>query len=338
MFTIHLFLTCLVRHSYAFCPERCSCKLVPSPTIDCSKANLDRLPSGLSNYKGETLEEVNLSNNKNLKSLPQGAFEGLNISVLKLSSTGITSIKPGVFSGVVNINTLYLDRNKMTYTEDENPLSGLEQSLEYLQLQSQNLQEIPHFIRQVHSLIEVDLSDNNIQELHDASLTMIKAKRLILQRNNMHTISKSALVSTKPKDFIDLSFNQITDVSFLWDYCKVDKVDLTGNPIHCHCELVVYRKAMPHPQVTGTCASPPRLANVGIMSEDFISLASRECRVGSVTSITCPGPQYRVNLYTQTIGESGLVQNVLYTSGADSHHTVLLNVLTVFIVLVLHVL
>jgi hypothetical protein len=160
------------------------------------------------------------------------------LEYLDLGFNGLQHLDRDVFSGLVNINDIYLEGNKLQYLHPDTFL-GLP-NIERIILRSNSDLLIPtdrNFITS-HSLLHLFISSCNISSVSVETFTNVSALELL-----------------------DLSYNNVrtVDVNILTALPKLSKFYLYGNRLQCDCQLLeVLRWCEDHGIQTGSgeCGTP----------------------------------------------------------------------------------
>ncbi|GMM35626.1 adenylate cyclase [Saccharomycopsis crataegensis] len=121
------------------------------------------------------------------------------LTTLNLSKAKLTAFNNDDLSSLINLETLYLDKNDLTYLPTE---IGSLKKLVYLSAYSNNLQSIPNSIGELRNLRYLDVHSNNIKGVPDSiwscSLTRLNLSSNLLQNFPAHpTSNKSSMPSSR---------------------------------------------------------------------------------------------------------------------------------------------
>jgi Leucine-rich repeat (LRR) protein len=137
-------------------------------SIQCQAANFPMLMSALRSYTSDTILENLYISNTTIGSLTDFLFKNLKIINLHLNSCNIITIS-------------------------ENAFRGLENTLQNLNLASNDLRSIPVLpLRTLRLLSQLDLSTNQIKYVPDNAFVTLRLKTLKMAENNI-TMSDNAL-------------------------------------------------------------------------------------------------------------------------------------------------
>ncbi|XP_074025811.1 uncharacterized protein [Leptinotarsa decemlineata] len=163
--------------------------------------------------------------------------------LLEISSSNISVVPSTAFSNFPFITSLRMERNHI-----EELLPGAFNTLHSLKevfLRGNNIEELsPGVFNSLSELEILDLSENNLKTLGANCLAgTIHLKSLNLSSNFLVTFNESILDQNIAEiEYIDLSFNRITDISIGNIEHKIINIDLSSNRIStmnfCISELV----------------------------------------------------------------------------------------------------
>uniref|UniRef100_A0A8D0GSE3 LRRCT domain-containing protein n=1 Tax=Sphenodon punctatus TaxID=8508 RepID=A0A8D0GSE3_SPHPU len=145
----------------------------------------------------------------------------LNITLLRLSSNGITDIKENAFNGLTDLRTLLLDHNQISSSSiTDNTFSEL-QKLQMLVLSNNALSCIyGTWFKNMKSLIRLHL------------------QRLDLSNNFISFIEKSVFQGLPELEEMDLSRNRLTVIPDAFSpLTQLNLLSLDQNPWDCSCKL-----------------------------------------------------------------------------------------------------
>ncbi|KAF8410845.1 hypothetical protein HHK36_003382 [Tetracentron sinense] len=115
------------------------------------------------NASSSLLKTVDLSNNKLEGPIPESLFRLVRISDLRMFSNNFSgTVDSGMFQNLKNLTILDLSYNNLLSISNSSAKNSTLPPLEKLILCSCNINEIPDFLRNQESLVELDLSDNKI--------------------------------------------------------------------------------------------------------------------------------------------------------------------------------
>lgn len=158
------------------------------------------------------LEKIDLGENY-LKTLPRNPFNGsVYIRDLNLAFNDFRSLTPDSFGGL-QCGRIILSYN-MLETLDVNTFSRIEESLEYLDFDHNNFQNVPQAISQLKSLKYLYLSSNLLSEIPDRAFENFcpSLKALSLSGNHLTKVPAQALVNCSKIAHFNIAFNEIYEI------------------------------------------------------------------------------------------------------------------------------
>ncbi|GLV45596.1 uncharacterized protein CBL_02616 [Carabus blaptoides fortunei] len=165
------------------------------------------------------LEKIDLSENA-LKTLPRAPFNNsVYVRDLNLAFNNIRILSAESFQG------LRCGRIIMSYNQiealDRKALSGLHDTLEYLDFDHNNMIHIPHALHHLNQLKYLYLSSNLISDIPEHSFTTLCAnlKALSLSGNRLMSVPQEALVNCSNVSYFNIGYNEIyeiTEIDFEW--------------------------------------------------------------------------------------------------------------------------
>ncbi|XP_066957994.1 toll-like receptor Tollo [Macrobrachium rosenbergii] len=210
------------------------------------------------------LEHLDISVNK-LNGLSEGSFNGLsNLQTLNLSNNYIRTLSVGSFNGIPNIKTIIVSKNEL------NDINGIFAGLEHLEvldlsennikmfdyafiprllikliLKRNRIQKLGNFFK-VHGILTlevIDASHNTIQKLTEVSLPNT-IKEVILHDNEISVILPNTFRDKNALQVLDIRMNslrkldpQSVSVRAMAGSQVRAQLSLSGNPLHCDCEM-----------------------------------------------------------------------------------------------------
>lgn len=178
---------------------------------------------------------LDLSHNK-LSRLENSIFKDLySLQILRLESNAIEAVPERCFSALANLHTLVLSHNRLSTVDaasfaglrvlsllslDSNALRSIHpaalrnaSSLRDLHLNANRLSEAPRALADVRMLNTLDLGENLISSIENASFGELRELYgLRLTENNLVNVSKHALAKLPSLKILNLSKNKITHV------------------------------------------------------------------------------------------------------------------------------
>ncbi len=238
-----------------------------------------------------------------LKMFPAEALSQMsNLTALHFWSSDVNFIPDGSFYSFHRLVTLDLTGNKLPDLSS-GLFRGLENVLENLYLRQMGLKEFPSTaLQQLRMLRYLVLDENTISFLPDGIFygfrTTSKSFSLSLQKNQMTNISSKAFAKTHIAVVdVDLTSNNLTDLSFLFDPCSLtfnfpNRILAYDNPLNCDCNMFSVLETDFY-TFDGRCGSPKNLAGSyvqaqrGEISTPFVTLANQTCSVVDTWDLAC---------------------------------------------------
>ena len=157
----------------------------------------------------ETLESLNLSDNQ-IDTIADNVFGTLvNLKQLDLTNNNIDVVTKNTFSGLRGASHLLLGNNRLQSVHSES-LNHLSDTLLVLDLSANSLAESPSALSSLRKLQTLDLSNNQISSIVDASfLKMNSLWRLQLNGNALKNVTVGLFKNMKSLQILDLSYNTI---------------------------------------------------------------------------------------------------------------------------------
>lgn len=194
------------------CEESSLVGLQRLQNLDLSHNKLMALPAKFFQPVKHTIKKLNLSFNS-ISVLVPNLFESLNsLEYLDLSHNDITShwINDRLFENLTQLHYLDLSFNKLTVFSSPATFSSLQQ-LETLTLQHNELRQVPDTIQYLRYLSSLDLSQNFIHDITNASyLTNCRLLfNLNLESNLLENITRDAFSDLPALKVLNLANNRI---------------------------------------------------------------------------------------------------------------------------------
>ncbi|XP_053556509.1 reticulon-4 receptor, partial [Bombina bombina] len=273
--------------------------------------NISHIESG-SFYGLNKLEELDMSDNFNLKTISPLTFRGLvHLHTLHLNRCGLQDLPPGIFQGL--------------------------SSLQYLYIQDNNL----HFL---HDDIFVDLGNLTFLFLHGNKLSNLSENvfnglrnldRLLLHQNRLEMIHQRTFHDLKKVTTLYLFFNNLTVLKgeVLSPLLSLQYLRLNGNQWLCDCRAISlwnWLKQFKGSSSELECYLPRNLSGIDLKKlqrtalDGCVNASSNQMRMGISNSKTRPGkqagvetsfnyevsepccqPSFDKTLYSETNGRTG---------------------------------
>ncbi|XP_062896727.1 leucine-rich repeat and fibronectin type-III domain-containing protein 2 [Mobula hypostoma] len=255
--------------SVCACPKYCVCQnlseslgtLCPSKGLLFVPPDIDRRTVEL-RLGGNFIIAVNRQDFANMSGLVD----------LTLSRNTIDFIQPFSFIDLESLRSLHLDANRLTEI-GENVFRGL-LNLQHLILNNNQLRRVEDGALDdfLMTLEDLDFSYNNLARLPWEALSkMINLHTLSLDHNLIDYIPEGTFTDLQKLARLDLISNRLQKLAPDPIFARSESLPMSttpfssrlsltlgGNPLHCNCELLWFRRLNREDDME-TCASPPNL-------------------------------------------------------------------------------
>ncbi|KAJ8267220.1 hypothetical protein GJAV_G00139930, partial [Gymnothorax javanicus] len=207
------------------------------------------------------LEELDLGDNRHLRSLASDTFHGLSrLQALHLYHCGLSSLPTGIFQGLHNLQYLYLQDNQLEFLEDDLFVDLL-------------------------NLSHLFLHGNRLWSLHQNTFRGLGGlDRLLLHHNRLQWVHQLAFHDLRRLTTLYLFNNSLSELSgeCLAQLPALEYLRLNDNPWECDCKaLSLWDWLQRFRGSTSSlgCQAPPELAGKDmkqLRKEDFPSCSGSE--------------------------------------------------------------
>ncbi|XP_066258673.1 carboxypeptidase N subunit 2-like [Euwallacea similis] len=189
----------------------------------------------------KSVQNLSIVNN-NIRAINGLTFANLTTKHLNLSSNNIELIDPTAFDFLTALELLNLDNNKIAifnFTFVECP------KLKMISMKHNLIKKLSEgTLKNVkHNVLTVLLSYNQITEVHKSAFDVKQFHEVHLDHNQLG--NAQLLIRLVKAELVDLSQNNITCLpkEFMENgLSKIKTLNLTGNPLECHCLHDLRRK------------------------------------------------------------------------------------------------
>ncbi|XP_054723614.1 leucine-rich repeat-containing protein let-4-like [Uloborus diversus] len=194
------------------------------------------------------LQRLQLHENQIVALLPEefAAMGGESLDVLDLANNRVQQLPPRAFMSLHMLNSLDLERNMISNIHPF-AFQGIEDSLEWLKLGENNLDDIPaQSLKNLSRLRQLDLRGNNISKVREDDFLPYgkNLKFIYLQNNWLTSVDPTSLVALDSLEWLYLQSNQLNTAPYE-TYAPIlntlQVFDIHGNPFHCDCKIAWLR-------------------------------------------------------------------------------------------------
>ncbi|XP_023798027.1 leucine-rich repeats and immunoglobulin-like domains protein 2 isoform X3 [Cyanistes caeruleus] len=290
------------------------------------KRNRIKIVESLTFQGLESLKSLKMQRN-GISRLMDGAFFGLgNIEELELEHNNLTEVNKGWLYGLRTLQQLYVSQNAITRISPDawefcqrlaeldlsyNQLTRLKESafvglgfLEKLNLGDNHINHIADGVfRGLTNLQTLDLRNNEIswaiEDANEAFMGLSRLNKLILQGNQIKTITKKAFSGLEGLEYLDLSNNAIMSIQEnAFAQAQLKELVLNTSSLLCDCQLKWLPQWLSESHllqaVSVSCAHPEWLAGQSLLSvdpDDFVcdNFPKPQIRVHPETTVALRG-------------------------------------------------
>ncbi|XP_060628599.2 leucine-rich repeats and immunoglobulin-like domains protein 2 [Anolis sagrei] len=275
----------------------------------------------------DNMEELELEHN-NLTEVNKGWLYGLRtLQQLYVSQNAINKIGPDAWEFCQRLSELDLSYNQLTRL-DEFAFVGLN-VLEKLNLSDNRISHIADGVfKGLSNLQTLDLRNNEIswaiEDSNEAFVGLERLNKLILQGNQIKSITKRAFFGLQVLEYLDLNNNAIMSIQENAFSQPLKELVLNTSSLLCDCQLkwLLQWLTQSHLQhtVNVICAHPERLAGQSILTlnpEDFVcdDFPKPQIRTHPETAIALKGTN--VTLTCKAVSSSDLPMSTTWRKDSE---------------------
>ncbi|KAM3875121.1 reticulon-4 receptor-like 1b [Diretmus argenteus] len=250
-----------------------------------------------STFHGFTLlEELDLGDNRHLRSLAADTFHGLGrLQALHLYRCGLSALPSNIFQGLRNLQYLYLQDNHLKFLQDDTFVD-------------------------LHNLSHLFLHGNHLWSLHQNTFRGLRAlDRLLLHQNQIQWVDRLAFHDLRRLTTLYLFNNSLVELSgqCLDTLPALEYLRLNDNPWSCDCKALSLWEWLKH--FRGSTSSVGCQAPANIAGKDLKEMRKEDF---PNCSPTVPNSESRAQSKTNNL--SGTVNpsmngDVAVGSGGQTH-------------------
>ncbi|XP_069475297.1 reticulon-4 receptor-like [Ambystoma mexicanum] len=187
-------------------------------------------------YGLDKLEELDISDNVNLKSISPATFRGLShLHTLSTDRCGLLELPNGIFQGLFSLQYLYLQDNNLQILHDDTFIDLA--NLTFLFLHGNKIKSLSENVfRGLISLDRLLLHQNRVNQIHVRAFHDLgKVVTLYLFNNNLTVLTEEVMAPLLSLQYLRLNGNQwICDcrAKSLWNWFKRFKG--SSSELECH--------------------------------------------------------------------------------------------------------
>ncbi|XP_003220507.3 leucine-rich repeats and immunoglobulin-like domains protein 2 isoform X1 [Anolis carolinensis] len=275
----------------------------------------------------DNMEELELEHN-NLTEVNKGWLYGLRtLQQLYVSQNAINKIGPDAWEFCQRLSELDLSYNQLTRL-DEFAFVGLN-LLERLNLSDNRISHIADGVfKGLSNLQTLDLRNNEIswaiEDSNEAFVGLERLNKLILQGNQIKSITKRAFFGLQVLEYLDLNNNAIMSIQENAFSQPLKELVLNTSSLLCDCQLKWLLQWLTQSNLQDTvnviCAHPERLAGQSILTvnpEDFVcdDFPKPQIRTHPETAIALRGTN--VTLTCKAVSSSDLPMSTTWRKDSE---------------------